>query len=306
MRHILTLLFIPLFIFPIFSQYQINLIPRKSPDKGVYHRIGYTDIDIVYGSPKVNERKIWGALVPFDQMWRAGANVATTMEFSQDIIINGNSLSKGRYAFFIIPKRNSTWTVIFSDKPDQWGAYGHQMEEEVMRFDINVEKSHYTEELMYRIQQSDFENGVIMMDWENVRISIPFRTAYLDLLEEELAYQLTKSSDHLKWVLYLQAGEYLFNNKKRVNKALEWIEKSEELSKIKGKWDPRFYPKEYILGHLYWTKAKILAHLADYDKAIDYAMLMKEQGGKYDFYEEENEFESIDAKIENWSIKASQ
>ena len=289
---------------PIFSQYQINLIPRSSPDKGVYHKIGYTEIDIEYGSPKVNGRALWGELIPYDEIWRAGANVATTMTFSEDIIIEGKVLPRGRYAFFVIPRKDKPWTVIFSDKPDQWGAFGHREDEEVMRLEIPVSDSYFSEELMYRVAQKDFDNGVLVMDWENIRLNIPFTTQYLDLLTVELEDHLNKASDHLKWVLYLQAAEYLFNRKKRIDLALEWINESEALSNVEGNWDPRYYPKDYILGHLYWTKAKILAHKALYDKALDYAMLMKTQKGKYIFYEEENEFESIDSQIENWAIKA--
>tara|TARA_Y100000385_G_C13104144_1_gene646433 strand:+ start:1713 stop:2633 length:921 start_codon:yes stop_codon:yes gene_type:complete len=286
------------------SQYQINLIPRSSPDKGIYHKIGYTEIDIEYGSPKVNERALWGEMIPYDEIWRAGANVATTMTFSEDITIEGKILPKGRYAFFVIPRKNGPWTVIFSSKPDQWGAFGHKTEEEVMRLEIEAVKSYYSEELSYRVEQKDFDNGVLVMDWENIRLNIPFSTQYLDLLINELDEHLNKSSEHLKWVLYLQAGEYLFNQKKRTDLALEWINESEKLSIVEGNWDKRYYPKDYILGHLYWTKAKLLAHDAMYEKAVDYALLMKGQKGKYNFYEEENEYESIDAQIENWAIKA--
>ena len=117
MRKLIICILLTFFLSPIFSQYQINLIPRKSPDKGIYHKIGYTEIDISYGSPKVNERKVWGGLIEYDKLWRAGANVATTMEFSQDIFIQGKRLPRGRYAFFIIPRKLGAWTVIFSDKP---------------------------------------------------------------------------------------------------------------------------------------------------------------------------------------------
>jgi len=79
-----------------FSQYQIGLIPRESPDKGVYQKIGFTSIDIRYGSPKVKGRNIWGDLVPYNQVWRAGSNNATTIEFSTDVNINGKLLQQGK------------------------------------------------------------------------------------------------------------------------------------------------------------------------------------------------------------------
>ncbi|MEE9373321.1 MAG: DUF2911 domain-containing protein [Saprospiraceae bacterium] len=305
MKKLIFTVTLSLFWLLMSGQYQINLIPRSSPDKGVFHKIGYTEIDIEYGSPKINDRKIWGALLPYDQIWRAGANVATTITTSEDIEIEEKILPKGKYAFFIIPRKEKPWTVIFSNKPDQWGAFGHKKEEEVLRLEIPIVQSHFSEELSYRVEQKDFDYGVLVMDWENIRLNIPFKTKYLDLLTLELEDHLSKATDNLKWVLYLQAGEYLFNQKKRTDLALEWINKSEQHSNANGLWDPRYYPKEYILGHLYWVKAKILAHNSEFGKAMDYAMLMKEQKGKYTFYEEEKEFESIDAKIARWAIKAS-
>lgn len=287
------------------AQYQINLIPRSSPDKGIFHRIGYTDIEINYGSPHVKDRNLWGSLIPYDELWRAGANVATTVTISTDVIIKGSVLPAGRYALFIIPRKSSPWTVIFSNKPDQWGAFGHQEDEEVLRTEIEPSKSHFSEELSYRVEQYDFEHGVIMMDWENIRINIPIETQYLDLMEVELEDHLVRTEDHLKWVLYLQAAEYLFNEKKKIDQALEWINESEAMSNLEGTWNPKYYPREYILGHLYWTKAKILAHMANYDKALDYSVLMKQQQGKYTYYDEENEYEKIDAQVEKWEMKVS-
>jgi len=174
-----------------------------------------------------------------------------------------------------------------------------------LRIEIAPVSSHFSEELSYRVEQKNFDHGVLVMDWEDIRINIPFETNYLDLLEKELSVHLTKASEHLRWVLYLQAGEYLFNRKKRLDTALKWINESERLSKVQGEWNPNYYPKEYLLGHLFWTKAKILAHAASYDKALDYAIMMKNQRGKYVFYQEEKEYEKIDAQIENWEIKSS-
>ena len=89
-----------------FGQYQIGLIPRSSPDRMVSKTIGATDIKMEYGSPSVKNRLVWGGIVPYDQVWRAGANNATTIEISDEIIIEGTKVAKGRYAFFVIPKEH--------------------------------------------------------------------------------------------------------------------------------------------------------------------------------------------------------
>lgn len=115
--------------------------PPKSPrlqSSGVVNGI---QVDIDYGSPFVKERKIWGELVPFDKIWRAGANDATAITFGSDVIINGKPVVAGTYALFIIPKEGATWTVILNEEWSKeihgvWGAYDHKPEKDVLRFEV--------------------------------------------------------------------------------------------------------------------------------------------------------------------------
>ena len=96
-------------------------LPRPSPFAKVVQTVGLTDITVDYSSPGVKGRKIWGAVVPYDQLWRAGANNPTKITFSRDVSIADKPVPAGTYAFFIIPTKGA-WTVILNKKVDQAGT----------------------------------------------------------------------------------------------------------------------------------------------------------------------------------------
>ena len=98
-------------------------LPRKSPKASISYSVGLTDITINYSSPSVRERAVWGKLVPWGKVWRAGANEATTVEFSTDVYVEGELLPAGKYSFFLIPKKEEKWTAIFNKVAYQLGAY---------------------------------------------------------------------------------------------------------------------------------------------------------------------------------------
>lgn len=129
-------------------------------------------VDIDYGSPFVKERKIWGELVPYDKIWRAGANDATAITFGADVVINGKPVNAGTYALFIIPKAGETWTIILNEEWSKeihgvWGAYDHKPEKDVLRFEVkpvysadNIESLTYTvtnKGLMFAWADASFE-----------------------------------------------------------------------------------------------------------------------------------------------------
>ena len=108
----------------------------KSPRKEMKANLGGADITVNYGSPSVKGRTIFGDLVPWDKVWRAGADAATTFECSQAVKVEGQDLAAGKYALFIEPHEEGTWTVIFNSENDQWGAYEYNKEKDVLRVDV--------------------------------------------------------------------------------------------------------------------------------------------------------------------------
>lgn len=176
---------------PLFAQYQIGLVPRESPDRGIYHQIGFTEIELRYGSPSTKNRVIWGDLVPYDEVWRAGANWATTISFSEDVLIEGEALAAGQYALFKIPKKHRKWTVIFSKKAKQWGSFSYNPEENALSVEILPFEGPFTNQLSYHFESLGFEYGRLLLQWERLQIPITINTQYLDILKNK-PYHLHK------------------------------------------------------------------------------------------------------------------
>jgi hypothetical protein len=145
---------------------------RISPKAEVMQTIGFTDIRIVYSRPGVKGRTIWGKLVPYDAVWRAGANEATKITFSTDVTIAGKKLKKGAYSFFAIPGKNE-WTIIFNKVADQWGAFEYNESEDALRIKVKTEEGVWQEWLSYTISKTSDSSAVIRLEWE--KIKVPFK-----------------------------------------------------------------------------------------------------------------------------------
>lgn len=145
---------------------------RISPKAEVMQTVGFTDIRIVYSRPGIKGRTIWGKLVPYDAVWRAGANEATKITFSTDVTVEGKKLKKGSYSFFAIPGKNE-WTLIFNKVADQWGAFEYNESDDALRVKVKTEKAIWQEWLSYTINKATDTSAVIRLEWE--KIKIPFK-----------------------------------------------------------------------------------------------------------------------------------
>ncbi|HEY5748846.1 MAG TPA: DUF2911 domain-containing protein [Chryseolinea sp.] len=135
---------------------------RPSPPAQASATVNGKTITIDYGQPSVKGRKIWGELVPYGQVWRAGANETTAFTLSADATVEGKKLSAGKYAFFIIPTENEA-TVIFN-KTIKWGAFSYKQDEDVLRISVPVKKSKaFAEKLTYTVSPK----GEVSLAWEN-------------------------------------------------------------------------------------------------------------------------------------------
>jgi Protein of unknown function (DUF2911) len=142
--------------------------PRVSPPASVSGKLSNANITIHYSSPSVKGRKIWGGLVPYDSVWRAGANEATTFETDNDIYIGGRLLPAGKYGFFLIPRENGNWTVIFNKVWMQWGAFKYDASKDQLRVEVSPEMLKDKEEMLaYNITTTGFS-----LDWETLSIPV--------------------------------------------------------------------------------------------------------------------------------------
>lgn len=140
---------------------------RPSPPKTASATVDGAKVEINYSSPAVKERKVWGALVPYNEIWRMGANEATTITLEKDYTINGTELKAGKYSLFAIPGEKE-WTVILNSIWDQWGAYNYDKSKDALRFTVTPEKS---KEFQERLNFTISDEGKVAMEWENSRIS---------------------------------------------------------------------------------------------------------------------------------------
>lgn len=137
----------------------------KSPAETVTGKINGATITINYGSPSVRGRKIWGELVPFDAVWRAGANDATTFETDKDITIEGSKLPAGKYSFFVIPNEKES-VIIFNTEAKQWGAYKYDEKKDQIRVKVKPKTtSSSVEKLVYTINSND-----VVLSWDSWNI----------------------------------------------------------------------------------------------------------------------------------------
>lgn len=141
-----------------------------SPRKKMTGAIGDAEITIDYGSPSVKGRTVFGELEPFGKVWRAGANAATTIEFSTDVTVEGEALPAGKYALFTIPNEDS-FVVIFNSETDQWGAGNYDEAKDVLRVSVTPQKGAENQETMEYMVDGD-QVVLAWADWK-----IPFSVA---------------------------------------------------------------------------------------------------------------------------------
>lgn len=152
-----------------FAQERANKEARVSPNASVSQTIGTTEVIITYGRPAINNRIIFGDLVPFDEIWRTGANEATTITFSDDVTVEGEKLEAGTYGLFTVPGED-TWTIVFNDNPTQWGAFDYNSDEDVLRVEVKPEEAPPMEQMMFYFEEVTDESGTIVLHWDDVKV----------------------------------------------------------------------------------------------------------------------------------------
>lgn len=139
---------------------------RASKNGETIGTIDEVEITLEYGRPNVKNRTIWGGLVPYDKIWRTGANEATTIELSEDVLVDGNPLAAGRYSLFTIPGEEA-WTVIFNRQADQWGAFKYEAEQDALRVTAVPRQIEHVESMDFVIEDSQ-----VVLRWEKLAVPI--------------------------------------------------------------------------------------------------------------------------------------
>jgi hypothetical protein len=199
-------------------------LPETSQHAVNKQRVGLTDITITYHRPLVNGRKIWGGLVPLGEVWRAGANQNTTIEFSEPVSVEGKLLPKGIYGLHMIPTADS-WTVIFSKMASAWGSYTYKQEEDALRVTVKPRPTEMEEALEYEFEDLKPDSATITLKWE--KLAVPFKIAINDA-EATVANvrNQMRGRAQYEWEAPNQAAQFCLNKKTNLDEALKWVDLS--------------------------------------------------------------------------------
>lgn len=196
--------------------------PRPSPSASLSQTIGITDMTIKYSRPGVKGRAIWGALVPYDKVWRAGANEATTISFSDDVWINGQKLPKGTYSFHATPGQNE-WTLHFNSVADQWGSYSYDASKDVVNVKVKPETADFREWMGFEVQDLTTDTAKVALRWE--KLSVPFT---VDTKSTERTMAQLRNAMNPDWRTPYMAASFAFDNKGAATDAEmnQWLDAS--------------------------------------------------------------------------------
>jgi hypothetical protein len=198
---------------------------RSSPKSMVHKRVGLTDVTVTYGSPGVKGRTIFGDLVPYDKIWRAGANEATTIELSTDAKVGGKDIPAGKYSLFTIPAEGD-WTVIINKVADQWGAYNYHESQDVTRFAVTPTKGDHSHERMKFGFSKLTDNSVhLVLAWADLMVPIPIEVDVKSKALENIEKALKEAKDD-DWVIFAQSANFAVENDMDLENAQKWIDKS--------------------------------------------------------------------------------
>jgi hypothetical protein len=196
-------------------------LPRPSPTAKLTQQVGLTDITVDYSSPGVKGRKIWDGLVPYDKLWRAGANGATKITFSKDVTFADKPVPAGTYALFTIPTKGA-WTVILNKKPDQPGTGSeYKADQDLVRVQVKPAAAPFRERLAYIFSNMTDDKASLDLEWEKLRLSIPIGVA---TTQQALA-NITNAVDNT-WRVYANAARYMLEVKKDTDTGLKYADQS--------------------------------------------------------------------------------
>src|SRR5688572_5483713 len=226
---------------------QISM-PQPSPLGTISQKVGLTDVTIAYSRPSAKGRKVFGDLVPYNELWRTGANRSVKFTVSDTVSVGGKKIGKGDYSIFTIPGEKD-WTIIINKAVDLSGTNGYKETDDIVRISTPVVKNSFTETFTFNFANLTNTSADVEILWEEVRVSFKVEVTVDDKVMKNIQAALNPSAGS-----YYQAARYYYDTDRDSKQALEWINKSLEIG-----------------GEKYWilrTKSLIQAKLGDYAGAI--------------------------------------
>jgi hypothetical protein len=199
-------------------------VPRVSQAAMISQTVGTTKIDISYSRPGVKGRAIWGGLVPYNEVWRTGANEATTISFADPVSINGTMLPAGKYSLATIPSPEQ-WTVIFSKQQELWGMYEYKPEMDALRITVKPQATEHTEWLTLSFPNVAPDSAEVAIAWEKVRVAFTVKVDAIGLtISKARAAVAAAAADDFQTPF--RAANYCLQNDVNVEEAVKWLDKS--------------------------------------------------------------------------------
>lgn len=196
--------------------------PRPSPQASLKQTIGVTDMTINYSRPGVKGRTIWGGLVPYDKVWRTGANEATTITFSEDVTVNGQKLPKGTYSLHTTPGQTS-WKVHFNSVADQWGSYSYDAAKDVVVVDATPAAAPHMEWMSFEVPEMTTDKATVVLRWDKVAVPFTVDTGATTKVMTQLRNALQPD-----WRAPFTAANFAFENKGAATdqEISDWLDRS--------------------------------------------------------------------------------
>lgn len=217
------------------------VLPRPSPTATVKQTIGITDLTIAYSRPGVKARPIWGSLVPYDAPWRTGANEATTLTITGDIVVADKTFPAGRYSLVTIPTAGD-WTFIFSTQDSLMGTSNYDPKKDHLRITVKPELNQpHQEWLSFTFENLSANSGDIVMKWDKLKLTVPFS---MDVNSKVLANIRTEiaAAKPDDWRVAFNGARWSFDNNVALAEARGWLDKSIGVQKthanlnLKARW----------------------------------------------------------------------
>jgi hypothetical protein len=195
-------------------------LPRASQHAVVTQRIGLTDITISYHRPLANGRQIWGKVVPYGQVWRAGANENTTIAITDPVTIEGQALDKGTYGLHMIPGENQ-WVVIFSKDSTSWGSFDYKQADDALRVTVKPQTTDLHDALAYDFDDVKPDATVVTMRWDKVAVPFKVQVDVNAVVTASIHKQLYGLNQYY-WEGWDDAAGYFLTNKINLDEALKY------------------------------------------------------------------------------------
>ncbi len=199
--------------------------PPASPRAAATQTIGVSDVTITWNRPGVKGRTIWGELVPWDEMWRAGANENTTISFQHPVQIEGQRLAAGTYGLHMLPTQKD-WTVVFSRNSTSWGSYSYTAEEDALRVTVKPVSAPMTEWLTYEFTELAPDAATLTLRWEKLAVPLHLHVDTPAIFLESVRNDFLPSLSPSAWQGWNSAAAYCLQNKVNLEEALEWSDES--------------------------------------------------------------------------------